>query len=98
MKLKYMHTEGWNFIDINLYQTASVDCKFDVEHIIHPASDEDQGYENFADWNGVREFVEERFQFNNERYPSRLEHPATASAPGSALAWTAMERLLNLLV
>jgi hypothetical protein len=72
-----------NIIIITLNEPApSNDSKFEIEHIVYTT---DIFYEKFETSEGMKEVVVKRFEHNS------------GVAPTSALAWNAMDRLLDLL-
>lgn len=88
--LTYLRARGSNNIEIYFYQPILHGIQYKVKHNIFPDADEGT---NFSSYTGVKEFVEERFQYNQNRYVGS----APELPPASALAWNAMDRLLDLL-
>ena len=91
--LTYLRASGLNDIEMHFYQPALSDdirTQYKVKHDIFPDADEGTKFPSYA---GVKEFVETRFQFNQDRYVGS----APQLPPVSALAWNTMDRLLDLL-
>ena len=100
LTLSYQPTNDWNFIEIQLIRYVELrKFEYDVRHTIHPGEQDDQIYQLFPERRGIQEFVLERFQFNETYYRNRRLPTESASdpAPALALAWNAMDRLLDLL-
>ena len=110
LTLSYSLTECWNFIEISFNKYMDTNrFDFDVSHNLHPGTQQEQKYQRFSVFQGVKEFVLQLFDVNQRQYrgvtieaaAARVDREEAAAeittATTSALAWNAMDRLLDLL-